>query len=194
MLNGKPDKSWRYLICLCPHCWELVAFLVAITDGNILRDGGSIRDQSVPGDRFAIIDTIPAPRSPDVPDHLPAPVASKMFEAERSLLSAHYAAATTLYRTAMERALKDMFPYDKGTLHARIRKAEAEKRFPQAMIDWLDEVRAFGNDAAHEYDWDPTREDAEAARDFASLFLTYAYTMPERVRLARERRTAAKAG
>lgn len=109
------------------------------------------------------------------------------------MAAGHWSAAALAYRATMERALKQMFPGDMGMLNKRIRKAEAERRFPQAMIDWLDEVKAFGNEAAHE-EWDAAQEDAEAAREFASLFLTYAYTMPERVRLAREKRTATKAG
>lgn len=143
--------------------------------------------------KLTILAVWPQRPSPSVPDHLPDPIAAKMLEAELCYVAGAPSGACALYRATMERALRDMFPDDTGWLNARIRKAEAERRLPQAMIDWLGEVKAFGDDAAHG-DLDATQDDAEAARDFMSLFLTYAYTLPERVRLARAKRAAAKAG
>lgn len=169
-----------------------MAFVIAEAHGIINGEDGPYGDHSIPSSRFDIIDIVPEPRAPVIPEHVPDRVAAKMLEAEELFLSGKLTACALAYRSAMERALKQMFPDDKGTLYARIQKAETEKRFPKAMIDWLKEVKAFGNDAAHEYDWDATPEDAEAARDFANLFLTYAYTMPERVQLARKKREAAK--
>lgn len=202
MIDGIPQDGLHYAVSTCPHCGKIVVFLIevtnkAFTDLEIFSNpdirNSPLGRRAIPKTGLKIVETQPPLRRPQVPEHLPDRVAAKMLEAENSFTVGHAAAAAIAYRATIERAMQDMFPDDKGTLNARIRRAETEKRLPQAMIDWLDEVRAFGNDAAHG-DLDATPADAEAARDFANLFLTYAYTMPKRVKMARAKRAAAKAG
>lgn len=71
-------------------------------------------------------------------------------------------------------------------LNARIRQIEKQSLLPQALIDLLDQVRIFGNATMHEDEYDPTKEDCDAARDFAHLFFTYTFSLPAMIAAVHE--------
>ena len=72
-------------------------------------------------------------------------------------------------------------------LNSRIREMEKQKLLPTTLIGLLDQVRILGNYSIHEEDEDPTKEDCEAAKVFANLFLTYIFTLPARIEKAKIR-------
>ncbi len=72
-------------------------------------------------------------------------------------------------------------------LNKRIRELENNSILPHPMIELLDQVRLFGNDSMHEEEYDPSKEECEAAREFAFLFLTYAFAMPALVAEAKQK-------
>ena len=129
----------------------------------------------------AVISCDPAPAKPNVPDNIPDNVATPYLEAEHSFAAGHYSAAGSCYRKAMERSLKHIDPNLKGMLNQRVRLLEKNGLLPIGMIELLDQIRLFGNTSMHEDDFDPTKADCEAAREFSQLFLTYAFSLPKKV-------------
>ncbi len=135
------------------------------------------------GGDFSIIASYPQKPIPQIAQYIPENVERTLNSAEAAYLGKIYDGAAGLYRKAMERALKGITE-EKGMLAAQIKKCSENGLIPTAMAEWLDHVRLYGNDAIHEEDFEPTKEEVEDAREFAHLFLVYTFTMPEKVRLA----------
>lgn len=124
----------------------------------------------------------------DIPAHLPDNVAKAFRQAESNVARPdHEEAAATMYRRALELALKDRFPTYTGILAARIKQLAKNSDIPQVMADWADEIRFIGNDGAHDVDG-VSADELQAIRGFTDAFLRYLITLPTEVA---NRRTAA---
>lgn len=121
----------------------------------------------------------------DVPRHLPETVrkAFRSAELNRGLSDCEDAAAT-MYRRAIDVAIKEKHPELRGTLHTRISTLAENGTIPQALKDWGDQIRWIGNDGAHEPEG-VTQEDVKALRGFADAFLRYFISLPFDVALRR---------
>lgn len=137
--------------------------------------------------RFNLVSFVPEPKRSIFPPGIPENVLIPLKEAELSFNDGRYTAAASCYRKAMERAIKNIDASIDGILNKRIRDLEKTQLFPKAMIDLADQVRLFGNLSMHEDEYDPTKEDCEVARDFSMLFLTYAFSLPEKIAAAQEK-------
>jgi len=77
-------------------------------------------------------------------------------------------------------------------IRARIDALATKGRITRELQDWAHQIRIGRNDAAH--DPDPyTSEEAEEQLDFVELYLTYVYTLPQRLEERKLRAAAAKA-
>jgi hypothetical protein len=185
LVGNQPVPKMNYvweIVGVCGQCdlqtiFRLVPGSTNRTPPHPLSDANSLS-------YYVVAFTVPTYPEAAIPAHLPDDIADAMLEAHESISASALRGAAMLYRAAMEAALRDQFPSETGMLNARIRKAAESGHYPQAMVDWLDQVRVFANEVAHELP-KVTREDVEAAKEFATLFLTYVYTMPERVREAK---------
>ncbi len=120
-----------------------------------------------------------------LPAHLPDDVLKAFQQGETNFdLAGHEEAAATMYRRALERALKFAHPDLKGSLKDKIKKLVASGILPSALGEWADEIRVVGNDGAHDDDVD--RDDLKAARMFCDSFLRYLITLPKEVEIRRE--------
>lgn len=138
-------------------------------------------------DTLSVLGMAPQPPGPRPILYMPPQVQSAFEEAEANFVDERWPSAAIGYRRAIERALKVLHPDGKGMLNARIRSLEKQNALPPAMIALLDSVKFLGNDGAHELE-DPEPDDVAAGRDFSTLLLTYLFELPERVRLATEKR------
>lgn len=137
----------------------------------------------------------PTPPRPDVPAHLPRNVERAMHDAEKAFLRQDWNGAAAHYRKAVDRAVSIILhQIDEGgeltgkMLGTKLGMLERSGLLPDPMLDWIRIVKDQGNFALHEDDRDFDRaEDIEPARRFARLLLEYLFTLPEEVRLARER-------
>nr|WP_255599322.1 DUF4145 domain-containing protein [Hasllibacter sp. MH4015] len=137
--------------------------------------------------KYTLVGFYPKPPEPKLAAHIPEKVSVPLAEAEECFIAGHFSAAGSCYRKAIERAVRILDSAGKGMLNSRIRKIEKERSLPKSLVDLLDEVRLFGNDAIHD-DLDPTKEDCDAARDFADLFLTFTFSLPARIEHVRSKR------
>ncbi len=140
-------------------------------------------------DHFDLTAFYPTPERPVITDSLPENVERTLIEAEAAYSAGLYTAAASCYRKSMERATKALLPDAKGMLNARIRQIEKDGLLPRAMIELLDQVRIFANEAVHDDEVDPTKEDCAGAREFCQLFLTYAFSLPAKIDVAKKKAT-----
>lgn len=125
---------------------------------------------------------------PEAPEHLPQPVERAFLDAEKALAKGIWSLAAAGYRKAVDRAITPLIGDDaKGKmLGPKIGMLERTGLLPPAMLDWIRIVKDDGNFALHDDDRDfDDRDDVERAREFAFTLLTYLYTLPEKVRIAR---------
>ena len=95
-----------------------------------------------------------------------------------------------MFRRVLERATLEIAATDKEInfdrktrLGQRIKMLAEHQLITPAMRDWAEVIQFGGNDAAHGDDDDFSQHDAERLKEFTELFLLYAFTMRERVRL-----------
>jgi len=172
--------SW-YAMAYCGVCSEVSLFLLATNSKS--NGPTSLANENI----LTILDALPTLSEPRVPKNIPASVIVPLVEAEKAFAQGLFSAAGSCYRKAMERATKQIDPSLKGMLNSRIRTLEKQASLPKSMIELLDQIRLFGNESMHEDDRDPSREDCEVAREFANLFLIYAFEMPHLITEAKDK-------
>ncbi len=182
-VKGKANR-WHAL-ATCGSCQDAV--LLQFTKVSTTHiDPVSAAKEGALETYYAQTRVLPDPPSPRVAEAIPRNVERPLLEAEQAYASGLFSAAGSCYRKSVERALKAIDPDLKGMLNQRIRSLEKSGLLPHDMIELLDQVRLFGNASMHEDDEDPTKEDCAAAREFCHLFLTYAFTLPAKVRDAKQ--------
>lgn len=154
------------------------------TVGDLTRD---FTVQGYAGTSALLWQAPEAPR-PNTPDHLPDRILRPFLEAEKAFSHGLWGAAAASYRKAVERGISPWIgkPEKTRMLGPRLGDLEKSGILPPAMLDWIRIVKDDGNFALHddEHDFD-TREQVEPAREFAFTLLTYLYSLPEKVRIAR---------
>jgi hypothetical protein len=95
-------------------------------------------------------------------------------------------AAVAMFRRCLEIAVRRLDPDapQRSPLDKRIERLSPDLITP-AMKLWAHEVRLGGNDALHDPE-ELTTTEAAQLRDFAELFLIYAFTLPAMLRQAKE--------
>lgn len=156
-------------------------------DGVIGDLNGRFISQGYTG-KSELLMQAPEKPKPNVPQHLPTNIMKPFLEAENVFSLGHWNSAAAGYRKAVDRAVSPLVGEEgKGKmLGPKIGMLEKLNLLPPAMLDWIRIVKDDGNFALHddESDFD-TREQVEPSREFAHTLLTYLYTLPEKVRMAR---------
>ncbi len=181
--EGKLFISWNTFFT-CRSCREgVVVKLVAQDNGHKPSDcAGDPRKEG-----FSIGEMHPKPEGLNVPEFLPPRVDEEFREGADGLKHGNYNSAGIMFRRALERATDEIMKDEaKGkTLFERIRILGETRKITEAMQEWADAIRIGGNRAAHEeqrYD----NDSATQLRNFTEMFLTYAFTLPERVKAFRK--------
>jgi hypothetical protein len=138
-----------------------------------------------------------APKMPvdAAPEFCPGPVAGAFLDGTAVLAQGRWTAAASCFRIAIDRASKLLWKeHDLGVvphnLGKRIKLLGEKLDVPQSLLDWLEAVKAVGNEQ-HEVD-DVSEHDARDAAHFAEVFLTYTYTLPTRLAKFKARRSEAE--
>ena len=145
-------------------------------------------------DGFQVIHVIPRPQTQTAPEYVPEPIAANYIEAMDNLARKSFTSAGMMFRRVLQRAttaLSDDDPssFVKLTLQQRVNKLARDRLITDAMRDWADIIRLEGNSANHDEEElgqdEFTSYDASQLHRFTELFLIYAFTLPEKVRLYR---------
>ena len=111
------------------------------------------------------------------PDHVTDNIGRLYLQGMDNVARKNWDAAGTMFRKALDTALRCLDPSGKGSLKDRIDNLPEALGVTSSMKQWAHEIRKLGNDAAHEED--PfTEDEAKTLQAFTELFLTYAFTLP----------------
>ena len=126
------------------------------------------------------------------PEHI-SPVVLRAFEqgadnAKRRNMDA----AAAMYRKALDVATRELDPtLAAKNLASRIDALHSAGRLTSDLKEWAHVIRLDGNSGAHDEEEMSEAEIAQIA-SFTEFFLTYAFTLPARVRLRKEAAEAQK--
>lgn len=120
-----------------------------------------------------------------LPEHLSPAVQKALTAAETNFDLPHCEdASATMFRRAIDVAIREKHPKVTGMLKPRIDKLNKEGFIPDAMKAWTDEIRLIGNDGAHEPEG-VDRSELAVLRAFTDAFLRYYISLPFEVELRR---------
>lgn len=123
----------------------------------------------------------PVPQEPEAPADLPKTVERAFMQAEKNrMMPDCEEAAATMYRRALDLALKEAFPDEKGSLDGKLKKLVLQQKLPASLGEWAHEVRLIGNDGAHDIDG-VSKDDLLDARAFIDTVLKYIFTLPAQI-------------
>jgi hypothetical protein len=170
-LQIKPGISDYAVFMQCSVCGECI--VAKLRNGDI--SGWAAGRQQDPA--ASIIETWPKAAEQKAPPYTPDNVKRFYLQGIDSLQRRNFDAAGTMFRKALDAALRAVHAEGKGTLEKRINSLPDALGITPAMKEWAHNIRDLGNDAAHEYE--PFEEgEAQALQAFAELFLTYVFTLP----------------
>jgi hypothetical protein len=130
------------------------------------------------GSHWDASDFWPAVPEPIIPGHLPSDVERAYLQAERNFpIEGNEDAAGTMYRKALDVGLKKIDPTLTGMLGAKLKKLGDAGKLTPDILEWADQIRELGNEAAHD-EAQPTREDLATLRAFTEMVMRYLFTLP----------------
>lgn len=163
------------MLMQCQVCGKGV-IAVFEAPGNIVQFGQWVQGNAGMNGNAILVNTFPKLLTAAAPEHTPENV-KRFYLQGMENLERHFDAAGTMFRKALDAALKQLDPAAKGTLQKRIDSLDPSIGVTPAMKQWAHEIRLLGNDAAHEDD--PfTGDEAKSLQAFTEMFLTYAFTLP----------------
>ena len=185
------------VLALCGACH---AGVVLVIYGTVDAAGASPRSADSMGvsnwgkhpDQYRVAAMYPASYSPTAPSHTPEPIAQDFIDGLRSMQHGIFTGAGVLFRKALQRATTVVAKREgvqfkaNATLQRRILELANQHHLTPAMSDLAGVIRLDGNAAAHDENEEFDAEKAEQMREFVELFLAYAFTLPERVKLAQQ--------
>jgi Domain of unknown function (DUF4145) len=178
----RPGVTGSLVFVQCEGCGQAVVLVV--TSGLNSVQAWMQGAANSPG---PIASMYPKLETPDCPADVPDNVRSAYLTGLRNLGRPEDAnAAAIMFRRAIELAVKAVNPNASKGDNLKKRIAELPPDFATpAMKDWAQHIRLDANDAAHGED-DYSQEDAKELRTFAEMFLTYAFTLPEMLKRAKQ--------
>lgn len=112
-------------------------------------------------------------------DGVPPPVRRALDQAVRSFSSSSFDACALMCRRALEALCKELGAGN-GTLQFKLDALSKAGVIDSRLANWAHEVRAVGNEAAHDTDSELSQNDARDALDFTEAILTYVYVLGQR--------------
>ena len=185
--TADPIRQYHFaVLATCHGCRMPICLVVQSSTGR--PPSGTPLDLMNRESGFNILGVYPSAIPIDVPENIPDAVAKAFKQAAESRSAGHFDAACSMYRRAMELALKVFSPdIEAWKLEKRIDKMAAENRITKDLQSWAHELRLDGNDALHG-DKEATGEMAGQMHGLCKFLLIYLYTLPAQVEAAKARR------
>jgi len=171
------------LFATCNHCGKGVVCQTDVSGSpsayNFVNSGPLVNTSGQ-----IIGEWLPKPDPIDIPDHLPDGI-KKAFADGCNVIDISVSSACAMFRKAIDLATKDIAEFDAHNLQKRINKLAEQHRITQDIADWATQIALDANFSLHESE--PTAEQAQDLKSLTEYFLRYVYTLPEQVKLAREK-------
>lgn len=107
---------------------------------------------------------------------IPKTIARAYTKASQSYQVGLYEPCVIMCRKCIE-ALCYEFGHNKGNLKSRLDSLQKSGSIDQKILNWADELRLIGNDAAHDLDIVIEQIDAQDALDFVEAIILYAFSL-----------------
>ena len=176
----KPYRCEHYSVCLCPRCAQ--PFFVNQSLYGVAGEFEATTDQVVlyPGEPKVLSEA------------LPDSVKTAYDQAARCLTASLFEPCVLMSRKCLEAVCKVLNAKGRN-LNALLASLYEAEHIDSRLLNWAHQVRAIGNDAAHEVDVPVMKEDARDAFEFTEAILIYVFSLTKRFEALRERRAAAGA-
>ena len=176
----KPYRCDHYSVCLCPDCEQ--PFLVKESLYGVAGEFETVTDQTVlyPGE------------SKLLPEALPDSVKMAYDQAQKCLNASLFEPCVLMSRKCLEAVCKVLNAKGRN-LNALLANLHEAEHIDSRLLKWAHQVRAIGNEAAHDIDVPVTKENARDAFEFTETILIYVFSLAKRFEALRERRAAAGA-
>jgi hypothetical protein len=182
------EGGWYCAVHLrCPKCSYPSCGIISVENAEhaepfdrMTRSAGDVLNMGWKIEHFW-----PEPPGPLIPELLPPDVERIYLQAERNFsIAGNEEAAGTMYRKALDVALKKIDPSLSGMLGPRIEKLAKDGKLTTDIAEWSRTVKDVGNEAAH--DEEPiTREELTQLRSFSEMLLRYLFSLPGAVKKRR---------
>ncbi|MCP3957593.1 MAG: DUF4145 domain-containing protein [bacterium] len=110
---------------------------------------------------------------------VPETVARAFLNASRSFEASLYEPCAIMCRKSVEAVCHELGA-QRGNLNSRLRELRERQLIDQRLIEWADELRLLGNDAAHDLTVTIEKVDAADALGFVEALVTYAFELNAR--------------
>ncbi|MEU4424842.1 DUF4145 domain-containing protein [Actinoplanes sp. NPDC024001] len=169
------DPTIGYALIECSHCHRLMV-IREHSDWN----GREMISSGAPVVLWPVRD---APLSAEIPEP-----ARKSFEEARACHHAgQFTAAALMVRRTLEAVCTDKGASG-GSLHAKLNELKNLKVIEGKLHDWSHDLRALGNEAAHDTAVFISAADAQDALELAEALLSYVYVLDARYNAFKARR------
>ena len=170
-------SSFWNLLLQCRHCLKaIVAELCGIGGTDPAKCEGDPRSHGF------VIKDIPSV-SALVPEQVDEEIAADFEEAVAYLKAGRFTSAGIMFRRVLEQATIALDPTSHAdSLYIRIEKLAKASVISKELQESATIIRIEGNTAAHGAREEFTSENAEQLHQFTELFLTYAFTLPAKVK------------
>ena len=177
--RATPPRNTEFwnLLLQCRGCQKAVIAELWSIGGSIPSAcEGDPRDHGFPVKQMPSVRVL-------VPEHLDEEIAADFKEAVANLNGDRYTSAGIMFRRVLERATIALDPSSHAdSLYTRIEKLANASVISKELQESATIIRTGGNTAAHGAREEFTSETAEQLHQFTELFLTYAFTLPAKVR------------
>jgi hypothetical protein len=196
---NKPAGATHEAVGRCGTCDSSIAlFFFANRYGasaNDLSLGGSAGNLNdiyfvANGYNLTYLSSIPSAPTAEAPEYAPDNITRAFIDADKARLAGAFSAAAGGYRKAVDRAVTPFVDQELKSkmLGPKLGNLEGKALLSTVMLDWIRVLKDDGNFALHDDDRDyDTAAEVEPARLFAWGLISYLYTIPKRVEIARQK-------
>lgn len=176
-LRGGPRFN---VFARCPACGNGLGASVYSDDylNPVEYQGNLVEGRN---DGFLVEYAYPSRQKLSSPENVPERVDRSFLEGVQSLRDGRFNAAGVMFRRCLDIGLNSFEEAGRGNLKQRIDALAAAGKITAELQTLAHRVRIAGNEAAHDDD-DFTQDQATQLHEFTSLFLTYVFTLPAKVR------------
>ena len=171
--DGPALPAWRYILATCEICWHVL----------VLREIESEDEK-----KKATEVLWPSPERV-LSDTIPEPLRREHAEARACFRTQAYIATVVMVRRTLEGVCSD-HGIMKKPLYAALDDMRSRGLIEGRLLEWAQELRVLGNDAAHFTGRNVSRQDAKDALTLAEALMDYLYVFSAQFEKFRARRNA----
>ncbi len=165
-----------YTFAKCPRCESP---FVAVQESSLV-------DESWDGPQRLY----PPPHSP-LGQNLPRPIQKAFNEAAQCLRARAYTASAIMCRKTLEGICVE-HKINERNLGSSLKRLRDEGVIDKRLFEWAEELRVFGNEAAHGVNVTIAPQDAKDILDFTHALIEYVFTFQERFQAFKRRHLETK--